>query len=268
MKSFFRIIILCFILSFSNGFQNHCFSQINIFLRTVKGNIDNEVFPTYPSWYINDHLITTFVPYANSAVTRNDFAFGVQVPIVKKWKLSIQAEMEMQKKEFQKQVVTSNVINLPNGGVEYQDVFEDIFFKVKYSATQFPILLKKEIKVIPKLNLSILAGMSIGYNMTNIDYITLYNQGKETTDYIRTTNGFQVLYYEMKNGITNELEYYDNNSSKKTFIAGLGVSYELFNFKLGIEYRYTTHNILVDHTQPYHSANFILGYNLFNTKNK
>lgn len=248
MKSIFKLFIL---VSFIQSFPYLSFGQISLSVRYGKGFVNTEILPSDGS-------------FRENAIARKDLAFGLQIPIVKKWKLFIQAEIETHTKEYQKQFVTQNKIQLPDGGVRYEPVYEDIFYKVSYRSRQFPIILKKEVVIIPNLNLSILAGLQIGYTFTGVNSDILYKDGKETTSYIRTANNYELVYENIKGSADIDLKVYEKYYSNTPLVGGLGVSYQLSQFKLGAEYRYTTHNLLIRYSQPYHSANFILAYNLFN----
>lgn len=249
MKSIFKLFFLGSLIQL---LPNLSLGQVSISLRYGKGFVDKEIFPSFGS-------------FRENALVRNDLAFGLQVPIVKKWKLYVQAEMEIQTKEYQKQFISQNKIQLPNGEVGYEPVYEDIFYKVNYNSTQFPILIKKELNVTNRLSISLASGFLLGYSYKGVNTDNLYYNGQETTSNIITANRFYLSYSSIKGSANDELKYYSKDVSKMPFVFGGGVSYELFNFKLGAEYRYTSNNnILSQRSQPYHSANICLAYNLFN----
>ncbi|MDR6560595.1 MULTISPECIES: hypothetical protein [unclassified Arcicella] len=249
MKSIFKLFFLGCLIQL---LPNLSFGQVSVSVRYGQGFVNKEILPSFGS-------------FREKAIARNDLAFGIQVPIVKKWRLYIQAEMEIQTKEYQKQFISQDNIQLPNGEVEYQPVYEDVFYKVNYSSNQFPVLIKKGFNLTNHLSISLTSGVLLGYSYKGVNTDKLYYNGQETTSNIITANRFYLSYSSIKGSANDELKYYSKDISKTEFVFGGGVFYELFNFKLGAEYRYTpSNNILPQHSHPYHSANISLAYNLFN----
>lgn len=253
MKSIFKLFIL---VSFIQSFPYFSFGQVSVSVRYGKGFVNQEILPSYGAYYGS---------FRENSIARNDLAFGLNVPIVKKWKLYVQAELEIQKKGFQKQFLTVSQIPQPDGTIKLERVYEDIFLHIQYTSSQFPILIRKEFEVIPKLNVNILAGILLDYKLNGVNSNKLYYNGQESElTYIKTANSFQFFTEEARKSFSLELESFAKNDAKTPLIAGAGVSYQLSNFRLGAEYRYTTNNLLARYKQPYHSVNFTLAYNLFN----
>lgn len=231
-------------------FQNKSLAQVSISLRYGKSLVNKEVYIPLSS-------------FKDEATDENDFAFGVQIGLVKKWKLSLQAEIEIQQRAFQKQYVTyDRSFSMDSNGmvtINIYDVYEDVFYKVKYTANQFPIMLKKEFEVKPHLNLSVSAGVLLAYDYKGTNSAILYQNGNATTSRVRTPNNF-VLDYEPLKSYTEQALIYDQAGNP--LIVGLGISYDFRPFKIGTEYRYTKHSIIPNYSGTYHSLNLIMSYTL------
>lgn len=232
--------------------QNPIFAQISVIARYGKGIVNNDL------------VYRTGAFRVQYAIAENDYAFGIQVPIVKKLRLFAQAEMEIQKKEYQTQLVNYKNIFLKPGNPSRVEFYDNAFYHVKYTAHQFPVLIRKEFQVIPNLSVSVAAGFLLKYTFVKIDSDVLTLYGQEISDYSfgLTKDRLVVDPYYVKDAPT--LLNLQRGGTPK--IASIGVAYNFYKFKVGAEYRYTSHFILPEASQAYSSVNATLAYNLSKIK--
>lgn len=250
MKLNLKVMSCICITSILLFFQNKSLAQVSISLRYGKSLVNKEVYIPLSS-------------FRDEATDENDFAFGVQIGLVKKWKLSLQAEIEIQQRAFQKQYVTyDRSFSMDSNGmvtITIFDVYEDVFYKEKYTANQFPVMLKKDFELKPHLNLSVLAGVLLAYDYKSTNSAILYQNGNATTSRVKTPNNFVLDYEPLKSYTEQELIH---DQAGNPLIVGLGISYDFNPFKIGTEYRYTKHSIIPNYSGAYHSLNLIMSYTL------
>ncbi len=217
-------------------------AQVSLSVRYGKGIVDDIVTINSQSSF-----------YSEQSLGEDDFALALQVPISKKWGLSLQTEVELQTKRYQQIIPISQMPWLEN--------MPNIYYKVQYKNFQLPFIVRKDFKLGSKLGMYMMGGLWLISGTLGIDHDDFYEGEVYTpkSTFIYTFPGDMTLTLESKDTKIAERQL-DSQKFGTHILLGTGVTYQLNRFRLGLEYRYTKRQILPSNLQTYQSANIFLTY--------
>ncbi len=226
------LLLMCF--QWSNA-------QVNLSVRYGKGIVNNA---------------ESFSPRkleSQQTLGEDDLALALQLPIFKKWGLSLQTEVEIQTKRYQQVIYIDNTTGLQN--------MPNLYYKVQYKDFQIPLFVRKDFKLSSKWGIYVMGGAWLLSGQIGLDYDNFYEgdvyNPSATFTYTLPSNNILIIEPQDIKIAQRQL---DARKFGTHILLGTGFTYQLNRFRLGLEYRYTNRHILPSDLQAYQSANIFLTY--------